>query len=413
MQTSTRFGVSYPSPARTDPADAAIHIGNVVAGLEKALRSESGTFAARPVSSVGTPGIVGRMYYGTDDGQMYYDYGTGWITMYNSNSFLIKTNNTSGSNYTYQSFVGAESNPRYAVTARGQQEWGVGTAPADTNLYRRNADQLATDDWFVVRDRIEVFNWTGEVNSAARIIGNASDQRIDFGPGGAVGPDTNLYRAAAGALRTDGSLRIGVNTLLADGLLSGPANFDFRGSNDVYITSALTGAGIHLRDLGGNILQWKAGILDLSSGGTPRITFKSDTNLYRSAADTLKTDDAFVANYFTSTYGLQVQPGNNLAYGLVFSPTSIVAGSRFVSAAMAGAGQPYFVIYANGKFEWGSGGVSASDLYLGRARAGTLGLTGQLALGAGAGGAQTVRNCIVVDQVGSARPGDIDSGGGI
>src|SRR4051794_1979531 len=38
----------------------------------------SGTFAGRPTSSVGTPGIAGRRYYATDLGIEYFDTGTGW-----------------------------------------------------------------------------------------------------------------------------------------------------------------------------------------------------------------------------------------------------------------------------------------------------------------------------------------------
>jgi len=37
-----------------------------------------GTFASRPVSTAGSPGKTGRIYYGTDTGHLYYDFGTGW-----------------------------------------------------------------------------------------------------------------------------------------------------------------------------------------------------------------------------------------------------------------------------------------------------------------------------------------------
>jgi microcystin-dependent protein len=81
MLTSPRFQVPYPNPDRSDSADVPRDIGAVVTGLEKAAIYGQGTLAARPVSSPGTPGIQGRIYYTTDEGLLYYDYGTGWNTV--------------------------------------------------------------------------------------------------------------------------------------------------------------------------------------------------------------------------------------------------------------------------------------------------------------------------------------------
>lgn len=41
-----------------------------------------GTFATRPTSSGGSPGKTGRLYYATDTGQVFYDFGTGWIQLF-------------------------------------------------------------------------------------------------------------------------------------------------------------------------------------------------------------------------------------------------------------------------------------------------------------------------------------------
>ena len=38
----------------------------------------SGPLSSRPVSTIGTPGKVGRFYRATDTGQLFYDTGTGW-----------------------------------------------------------------------------------------------------------------------------------------------------------------------------------------------------------------------------------------------------------------------------------------------------------------------------------------------
>lgn len=210
MQTSSRFGVSYPSPARTDPADPAIHIGNVVTGLEKAVRHEIGTFALRPISSVGTPGIAGRLYYSTDEGQLYYDYGTGWISVYATNVPLLRTVNTAAGNPSYQTFVGADAYPRLQVRADGTVSWGPGNVAGDTTLSRSSANVLQTGGTFTA------------VGDLVPRVGAANEQVTvgRAGPGNEAGMklgsanDTALYRAAAGLLRTDGDLFIGGHILV-------------------------------------------------------------------------------------------------------------------------------------------------------------------------------------------------------
>lgn len=42
---------------------------------------DQGTFASRPTSTPGTPGVPGRYYYATDTGQLFRDYGTGWTNI--------------------------------------------------------------------------------------------------------------------------------------------------------------------------------------------------------------------------------------------------------------------------------------------------------------------------------------------
>jgi microcystin-dependent protein len=81
MLTSTRFQVQYPQ--LTDSPDVPRDFAQVVTqGIERAiLHGGSGTLAARPTSSPGTPGIVGRLYAATDQSppRLFFDYGTGWF----------------------------------------------------------------------------------------------------------------------------------------------------------------------------------------------------------------------------------------------------------------------------------------------------------------------------------------------
>jgi hypothetical protein len=81
MLTSTRRGISYPNPARTDAADVPAHILNLVNALEVDVVYGQGAIGARPVSTPGTPGMAGRIYYvdsGPTLGDLWYDFGTGW-----------------------------------------------------------------------------------------------------------------------------------------------------------------------------------------------------------------------------------------------------------------------------------------------------------------------------------------------
>lgn len=79
MLTSARYGIVYPNPNRSDSADVPRDIGALVTAVERSVMYSQGTFATRPTSTAGTPGIQGRMYYATDTQALYYDYGTGWI----------------------------------------------------------------------------------------------------------------------------------------------------------------------------------------------------------------------------------------------------------------------------------------------------------------------------------------------
>lgn len=154
---------------------------------------------------------------------------------------------------------------------------------------------------------------------------------LEWGPGAATVPDTALYRAGAGILATDGFFKIG----------SGTANEGIRFSNvssnsngAIWRSSVDSGLEIqaqtHIRlrtpggskvwisDLAGiqdtDLYRFSASFLATAAdfgarmGSTGQVTFQSagglpviyfgnaqDTNLYRSAADRLKSDDLFDA----------------------------------------------------------------------------------------------------------------------
>lgn len=64
--------------------------------------------------------------------------------------------------------VTGDANSRWYVNADGANWWGAGTAVADTNLYRSAANALKTDDSFESANLIQTMGWTS-VNSIASL----------------------------------------------------------------------------------------------------------------------------------------------------------------------------------------------------------------------------------------------------
>lgn len=77
MGTTTRLSLRYPE--LSDSADVPRDIKNLANDLDSAAIYGSGTFAARPASTVGSPGIAGRYYFATDTSRLYLDTGTAWV----------------------------------------------------------------------------------------------------------------------------------------------------------------------------------------------------------------------------------------------------------------------------------------------------------------------------------------------
>lgn len=152
------------------------------------------------------------------------------------------------------------------------------TLGGDTNLYRSAADTLKTDDALIVAGALTV---------------SGSTVTLPVGNVVTWGGDTNLYRNAADVLKTDDSLVVGATLTVSGAALTlassvtatwgGDTNL-YRGSADQLKTddSLVVGAGLSV----GTTVTLAAGSV---------ATWGADTNLYRSAADTLKTDDAFVS----------------------------------------------------------------------------------------------------------------------
>jgi len=112
----------------------------------------------------------------------------------------------------------------------GLMQWGPGSGPSDTNLYRQAAGILKTDGTFVSGANFQslasgsgvaglyVTNLAsngfllamrqGTDTTAWRLTVDANGV-FNWGPGGSAATDVNLYRSAAGHIKTDQNLDVG------------------------------------------------------------------------------------------------------------------------------------------------------------------------------------------------------------
>ncbi|WP_435270934.1 hypothetical protein [Streptomyces sp. 1222.5] len=124
-------------------------------------------------------------------------------------------------------------------------------------------------------------NVSGDAFDRVRVT---TDGKISWGSGTAS-RDTTLYRTAVNALKTDGALSV-VGMLTA----SGGATFTTAAPLSQAATSGTTAfRATAVGDTTDRFQMKGSGLLEWGDGTNAR-----DTNLYRSAADTLKTDDSLV-----------------------------------------------------------------------------------------------------------------------
>ena len=86
--TTTRLQLPYPGPSDgPDGADVPYWAQLLAEALDDAALYGQGILSNRPVSTAGSPGIAGRLYFvigdstTANDGVLWLDYGTGWIQL--------------------------------------------------------------------------------------------------------------------------------------------------------------------------------------------------------------------------------------------------------------------------------------------------------------------------------------------
>jgi hypothetical protein len=154
----------------------------------------------------------------------------------NGSGYLISVQSASDAVF-IRSSLNVDIEDRFAVLRSGAMSWGGGALPTDTNLYRSAANTLKTDDAFI----------------------------------------------AAGGLTTNNGIDVasGSVNMTGDGNLVWPAIPD--GYSPIQIKRDTSGF-IDFQVFSDGEILWGDG------------TVAADTNLYRSAADTLKTDDSLIVD---------------------------------------------------------------------------------------------------------------------
>ena len=153
------------------------------------------------------------------------------------------------------------------------------TIGGDANLYRSSSNNLKTDDTLTVDIDLNVNgNTTLGDSNADTVTINAGPVNLpnatSAGDALVLGADANLYRFAADTLKTDDSF-------IVDG-----ASF------------TVNSATITLGDTATDTVTINAGPVNLpnATSAADALVLGADANLYRSAADTLRTDDSLIVN---------------------------------------------------------------------------------------------------------------------
>jgi hypothetical protein len=203
----------------------------------------------------------------------------------------------------------------------------------DTNLYRAAAATLRTDGIFNVAKAAA--DAQPQITLQPDFAG-AGLPALVLGPGGASGEDTWIYRAGGGAMATSG---------------------------DFYVAALLASQGV-IANRGG------ANLINLSNDGRIYFGSAADTWLFRAAAGILQTNGQF--NSAQSASGASA-----------FMATSLAANGYCAAFQQAGDTNWRFLLDANGAMTWGPGGTTPGDVTLYRGQANQLYTNGSMQVAGG------------------------------
>jgi len=436
-EANYRWGVDVGGRMNWGPGGSTAADTNLYRYFANALRTDGGLYVGTGVVALGTGGGTGFYYnpnpaggwavtstVASDANSMFalrYDglmrWGPGGATAFDCNlqrngakqlmvgggalptSLTIMADNTVWPFVMYD--AGAATQPYFRIENTGTMRWGDKTNPADTTLYRSSASVLATDGQLTARN--------GQAGMQV-IIGNAA------GRGAGLifdtSTDTYLYRSAANTLKTDGAMQavIGFNAVNMGG--AGYSAYQASVSGDTsprFIVNAngtiTWGPGNAANDT--TLYRWAAGFLGTPNsfgafmGTTSQLTLQSynngpiiyfgnaqDTNLYRSAANQLRTGGSLVVDGLVTpaSLGAGARDGTRFlrddgtwqlapaAAGALPSDIAIAAGTRIIRNLLVGTdAQPGFQLNGDGRHLWGPGGSTVPDTNLYRRSAAIVG----------------------------------------
>lgn len=331
----------------------------------------------------GTP-VEGQRYYDTAlkferfyNGTSWVSAGAGSVSSVDGRTGVVTLSDlyvdVAGDNMTGNLGLGAPSPTAKLQFASDTTSAGGILFGTDTTLYRGGSDTLKTDDTVVIRRTnagtenlvgLDVTAQTVLSGTTAQVLG--VDARIDSIGGGlitdayAIRVTTPLFTGGGGVWNAFG---LYIQPIGPTGIITASYGIYQAGSTERNYFNGNVGLGT---------ISPTLSRLQFAAGTTPAdgITFGTDTNLYRSAANVLSTDDAFV-----SAAAIQAALGSGFRQG----PTGPVW--------LAGAGTPESNIAAPvGSMFSRTDGAANTALY--RKETGT-GITGWAAV-AGSGGVTSV-----------------------
>lgn len=264
---------------------------------------EAGVAAALPKVAGAADPITGTVYFGA----------LADTNLYRSAAGAVKTDGQFKAGSAVTSFDGNAF--QITLTQAGFPVIYFGSSN-DTNLYRVGAGNLRTDGSFTTSPPTAVsvaFGSALSTDAQYRWIVDASGKQ-QWGPGGVTAPDTVLERIAATQLRLTGSTLITGTATTNAGTSTGQGCWVGSGGGfaavktsalaNCYSTAQIGDTGTWRLNIDGNgKMFWADGTIAVA-----------DTNLYRAAAGTLKTDGIFQATsdvYAQMGLSTQVRMGNS------------------------------------------------------------------------------------------------------
>lgn len=299
-------------------ANSIIALGNTIY-FGTALDTYLNRYAAGGLRASGIFQVTSELYVDTGGtGSKIFWGSAADVNLYRRSAGVLQTN---GSFYinSASAYLGilqpGDAALRWNARYDGMMQWGPGNAASDTNLYRSAAGMLKTDGLFRIGTDLVVRD--GAAQQLVLGLVGTSVAGIAFGSAA----DTNLYRSAAGQLKTDGVLFTGSQVWA----MYGTANQVILGSNGAGVspgicfgsaldTNLYRQATNQLRtggqfDVGGALFLY-------NNSPTVPILFgaAADTNLYRAAAGLLRTDNRFLPANFDVGPNIPGDDFNNAVY---------------------------------------------------------------------------------------------------